>query len=344
MTEAAQVAGLRVRHTLQAGSGGGPEPFGFADGLSQPVTDWSNARDRTGYDYRNLIAPGEVLLGYENEYGQYTERPLLSASADPAGLLPQAADDPVRRDLGRNGTYLVFRHLAQDVAGFWRFLDAAAGGNRAQATVLAEAFVGRRLAGAPLLDAGHAGIAGVGPEAGDVAANGFTYDADPDGQRCPLGAHVRRANPRNGDLPGGRQNVVARLIRTLGFAGDGPRDDVIASSRFHRIVRRGRPYGGDGGETGLHFICLNANIARQFEFVQNAWLMSATFDGCDGETDPLLGRRKPLADGRPTDAFLLPQPNGARRCIGGLPQFVTVRGGGYFFMPGLRALRFLARG
>ena len=93
--------------------------------------------------------------------------------------------------------------------------------------------------------------------------------------------------------------------------------------------------------SGLHFICLNANISRQFEFIQNAWLMSAKFDGMSGEADPLLGNREPMPAGHSTDGFTMPQPNGMSRRIDGMPQFITVRGGAYFFLPGLRALRYL---
>jgi deferrochelatase/peroxidase EfeB len=166
---------------------------------------------------------------------------------------------------------------------------------------------------------------------------------------------VRRANPRSADLPGGRQSYLERRITDLGLRAHAFRDDLIASSRFHRILRRGREYGtpvkiddaiggrADAAARGLHFICLNANIARQFEFVQNAWIMSATFNGLDGEADPLLGNRVRFPPGVSTDGFSLPQPEGLTRRLCGLPRFVTLRGGAYFFMPGLRALTYLAR-
>ena len=129
----------------------------------------------------------------------------------------------------------------------------------------------------------------------------------------------------------------------------------MASVRFHRILRRGREYGDalepaaalDAGspqeERGLYFICLNANIARQFEFVQNAWIVGTKFNGLTGESDPLLGNRQPIAGCPATDTFSIPQENGVPPRVTGLPQFVTVRGGAYFFLPGIRALRYLAR-
>ena len=93
--------------------------------------------------------------------------------------------------------------------------------------------------------------------------------------------------------------------------------------------------------SGLYFICLNANIARQFEFVQSAWLQSPKFGGLESERDPLIGNRQPRADGAATDSFAMPT-DGPTRCIAGIPSFVKMQGGAYFFLPGLRALRFLA--
>ena len=95
-------------------------------------------------------------------------------------------------------------------------------------------------------------------------------------------------------------------------------------------------------ERGLRFICLNASISRQFEFVQTAWLDNPKFDGLD-ERDPLLGTRGPTMAGTPTDTFTRPQDSGLCKRINGLSDFVTVRGGGYFFLPGISALRYISR-
>ena len=125
--------------------------------------------------------------------------------------------------------------------------------------------------------------------------------------------------------------------------------------RFHRILRRGREYGPEllpenalnpaspnEPERGLHFICLNANILRQFEFLQNAWTVNTKFSGLTDENAPLVGIREAIP-GRPSaDNFTIPKDGGLRRRVSGLPQFVTVRGGAYFFLPGLRALRYFA--
>jgi Dyp-type peroxidase family len=342
--------GFEIIQDLPTSDMNGHEPFGFVDGISQPQIDWPSRRV-PNLDYGNLISVGEFLLGYQNEYGLYTDRPLIDPVVPSATSLPQAEDDASRRDLGRNGSYLVLRELRQDVRGFWRFMAAHATGS-ATATRLAEAMVGRHMTGQPLVP-GTRQISGVNTD--DAALNGFTYDDDKNGLRCPFGAHIRRANPRTGDLPGAQHGLIARLTRTLAVFHPNLQEDLIAASRFHRIVRRGREFGAalspeqamdpntPDPASGLHFICLNANITRQFEFVQNAWLMSAKFAGLSGESDPLLGNREPHPAGVATDRFGMPLPNGVTRRVCGLPQFVTVAGGGYFFLPGLRALRFMAR-
>ena len=320
------------------------EPFGFDDGISQPEVDWERerpVRDRDQLEYGNVSCLGEFLLGYPNEYGLYTPRPLLAPQRDPGGLLLRAEDAPDQADVGRNGCYLVLRQLQQDVQGFWRELDRQAGGDADLRERLAAAMVGRTKDGEPLA------------APGEQARNEFTYRDDPRGLRCPLGAHIRRANPRNADLPPGGRGLLSRLWRMLGFNSAALEQDLIASTRFHRLLRRGRKYGDDaaraaaatgsspGAETGIHFICLAANIKRQFEFVQSAWLMGSRFAGLT-ESDPLVGHRLPDPGNCPTDGFSMPQADGPDRRLSGLPQFVTVRGGAYFFLPGIRALRYLA--
>ena len=342
----------------------GIEPFGFVDGISQPQLDWQRqrpARDAEQPGYSNLGCLGEYLLGYPNEYGGYTDRPLLDPRSDAqAALLPRAEDVPDQADLGRNGSYLVMRQLRQDVHGFWHYLDRQAGGDPALREQLASALVGRTRKGEPLVHRGAAaplvqnGSAAAAAGGAVVDLNDFDYAGDPRGLRCPLGAHVRRANPRNADLPPGEPGLWSWLKRTLGFDADALAHDRIASTRFHRLLRRGREYGAPvllsqaleaapaAAEVGLHFICLGANIARQFEFVQSAWMAGLHFDRLSGESDPLLGAREPTPEGRPTSEFSMPQTEGPDRCLAGLPQFVTVTGGAYFFLPGIRALRYLA--
>ena len=329
------------------------EPFGFADGISQPALDWPQERKTgdTELTYGNRVALGEFLLGYRNEYGMLTDRPLLDPAADPKNLLPDAADQPDKRDLGRNGSYLVLRDLRQDVRGFWQYVDRQAEFAGLPRQRLAETMIGRTMLGQPLArDTGHS-IAGVEP--GD-RLNRFTFQVDPFGIDCPLGAHIRRSNPRNADLPDGVIGLFTKLLRMFGYGNRYARDDLIASTRFHRLLRRGRPYGKyvpqdealgpapPGEEIGLRFICLNANIARQFEFVQTAWLTRTKFGGLTQESDPVTGNRQPIAGCPVTGTFSLPQPSGAGLRLRDVPQFVTVRGGGYFFLPSLSALRYLA--
>jgi Dyp-type peroxidase family len=357
MTDSLQQAGLSILQCLGTAALDGYEPFGFRDGISQPQLDWDFQRQVGGKDqlvYANLVALGEFLLGYPNEYGQYTERPLIDSVDDPSTVLLPAMDQPDEHDLGRNGSYLVFRHLQQDVQGFWQFFDREANADPAVRAALAEAMVGRTREGIALVSLNDP-ASGAGSASSDPASNDFTYALDGAGVRCPLGAHIRRANPRTADLPDGTRGLFSRVLRTLGFCRDSIRTDALASSRFHRLLRRGRKYGtaltpqdaiqgesGHGEERGLYFICLNANIGRQFEFVQNSWIMGTKFNGLTEEHDPLLGNRTAIGGDCVANTFSIPQPQGVRRHITGMPQFVTVRGGAYFFLPGIRALRYLA--
>jgi Dyp-type peroxidase family len=336
----------------------GVEPFGFADGISQPEIDWEQQRTTPcqQLDYSNMAALGEFLLGYRNEYGKYTRRPLVDEEAASADL-PAAEDAPDKKDVGRNGTYLVMRQLQQDVRLFWQFVKQQSGGDLAETEKLAAAMVGRTRDGNPLVPSQEQPIPGIGVKPDEMRLNQFTFEKDQAGSRCPFGAHVRRANPRNTDFPDRPNGVLSKLITMLGFGPKGFRDDLMASVRFHRILRRGREYGTEltpedalaatppdhsTADRGLHFLCLNANISRQFEFLQNAWLNSSKFSGLTGESDPLLGNRAPMAGCPVTSDFTLQKDGALRQRITGLPQFVTVRGGAYFFLPGLRALRYLA--
>ena len=382
--DAAEQNGLVLIETLNTTDMGGREPFGFADGVSQPSFDWTHSRQPGGLkdqSFTNLLSLGEILLGYYNEYDCQSGPNVFLRPGEPnPELLPGAV--PGEHDLGRNGSYLVFRQLAQDVRGFWRWVAAEAERSGTGTQTLAEIMVGRCMDGAALPDL-QTGLQlpGVDPAARDI--NGFVFDADPDGLSCPIGAHIRRANPRTGDAVAGVSGPIDRLLMTLGLTVRRLRkptastlpweanttvwpffrheDDAIASARFHRILRRGREYGRKisreaaldpatpDPEAGLQFICLNTNIARQFEFVQGAWLANAKFAGLTGEQDPLLGNREAFpvppvsAEPQRTDSFTRPGAEPALRRAIGVPQFVTVKGGAYFFMPGLAAMRWIAK-
>jgi deferrochelatase/peroxidase EfeB len=348
-------SGFKLLQCLPTTDMGGVEPFGFVDGVSQPSVDWEGRRNVAGdqLTYENVSMLGEFVLGYPNEYGKYTTRPTIPGRE--TGGLPAAEDLDGQSDLGRNGTYLVIRQIEQDVRSFWQFVDKQVNEDASKRQVLAEKMVGRQMSGDSLIPATEQSIAGVGPDAQDIQRNQFTFDNDADGIRCPFGAHVRRANPRNADYPAGTHDLVERLVRLLGFGRKSIHDDMVASTRFHRLIRRGREYGKklspeqrlepkppDEEPSGLQFVCLNANISRQFEFIQSAWLMSGKFDGLDEESDPLLGNREAVV-GCPVNKFSLPVAGSVRQQLQELPRFATVRGGAYFFLPGVRALRYLAR-
>jgi Dyp-type peroxidase family len=275
------------------------EHFGFVDGISQPILKGTPAAERAR-DSRHLTELGEFVLGYLDEEKQPTSGPALDGF--PA--------------FGRNGSYLVFRQLRQDVKAFWDFVDAqtrtAVGAlDSAAAENLAEKMVGRCRDGTPLV-----------PDV-SVDNNEFDFKNDRYGFGCPLGSHVRRANPR-------RSIALART----------PED----KPNRHRVLRRTRLYGrkpadlrsDDGEERGLLFLVLNANIERQFEFVNQNWINNSGFAGVQDERDPLVGRRD---DG--PNLFSV-QGGPARVRKGPLEEFVTVKGGEYFFLPGIAALKYLA--
>jgi len=294
------------------------EHFGFADGIAQPVIDGA---PRTGVLPTRTVEAGEFLLGHKNEYGKLPFVPNVAPERDPAGQLPECqTEGGKRRSLGHNGSYLVVRQLDQHVHEFWSYMREYAGAS-GDAIELAAKCVGRWPSGAPLT---------LSPDRDRPAlgnANTFGYWlTDREGQRCPVGAHIRRANPRDSLEPD-------------------PHSSLKVSDR-HRIMRRGRSYGpavdkpwscesDDGVQRGLMFMGVNANIRRQFEFIQQTWINNPKFSGLYDEVDPLIGRREGIAS-----AFSIPSTPVRRRCTG-LPRFVRVRGGEYFFLPGLRALRFL---
>lgn len=292
----------------------GVEHFGFADGMSQPVVKGSGQEGKLAGDVarRTVIETGEFVLGYPNGYGELTPWPKVRT------------DNGVGDDFGCNGTYLVVRHLVQDVAGFHQFLEQETridGGSDPEGRArLGAKMVGRWQSGAPLVKSPHR-------DDRDLATdNAFGYaDWDPHGERCPIASHIRRSNPRDSL---GKEPAKALELANL-----------------HRIIRRGRVYGpalakplegDDGQERGLFFMCVNANIERQFEFVQHSWCNNAKFAGRYDEQDPLVATQ-PEGGG----SFTL-QGTPIRTRVNGIPTFVTTRGGGYFFLPGIRALRHLA--
>jgi Dyp-type peroxidase family len=308
----------------------GREHFGFADGLAQPFVRGSGRRRQPG---ETKIATGEVVLGYTNAYGKITTVPSAKrrrGTREHPDLLPGME----RVSFGHNGTYLVVRKLEQDVAGFWQYCWAAAQAEQApdlaaRAKLIAARMVGRWPNGVPLVDAPDA-------ERKPVAGlNDFAFrQSDPEGLKCPFGAHIRRANPRD-------------------MFGDDAKEG-LRDANLHRLVRRGRAYGPklagelpqqpDGKPRGLFFVALNANLRRQFEFVQQTWINSCKFAGLSAERDPLIGKEAFDFDDQPVPRLFTVQARPVRERYEGLPKVVQVKGGEYFFLPGLRALNFLCDG
>ncbi|MBW4619644.1 MAG: hypothetical protein KME17_09845 [Cyanosarcina radialis HA8281-LM2] len=290
------------------------EHFGFQDAISQPNIEGS---PRKHTDNQPVIKPGEFILGYPNEYELLPSTPTVPAGDDIHNNLKPESNEGQQKDLGRNGTYLVFRKLHQDVAGFRRYIRDNF--SESERELGAAKLVGRWPDGTPLVNS---------PDREDPSKpfeNDFYYmEKDPRGYRCPLGAHVRRVNPRDS-------------------LGDNPQDSIKSVNR-HRLVRRGALYGeklppgifeDDRKDRGVLFFSINANIQRQFEFVQQTWIDNRKFNGLYDEKDPLLGDNDG-SDGMTIQHELL------RRRLTDLPRFVSVKGGGYFFLPSISALYFLA--
>ncbi len=308
----------------------GREHFGFADGLAQPFIKGSGRRRQAG---EAALATGKLVLGYPNAYGLVTSVPSARRRRGTREH-PFPLPGGQRVSFGHNGSYLVVRKLRQDVAGFWRYCWDAARAERApnvaeRAQLIAARMVGRWPNGVPLVEA---------PEAERPPSAGLTdfgsRERDPDGLRCPYGSHIRRANPR--DM----------------FGADAKQG--LHDANLHRIVRRGRAYGpklagsaphrDDGVDRGLYFMALNANLRRQFEFIQQTWINSCKFAGLSAERDPLIGKEAFDFDDQPVPRIFTAQARPVRERYEGLPKVVQVRGGEYFFMPGMRALNYLCDG
>ncbi len=304
--------------------------LGFVDARSNPrMKSFWPQRKKDRYD--PAVPVGEFVLGYRNADGHVTPRP-RAPWRESTRFLPELVDARRLMDLGRNGTFVAVRKLAQDVPGFWRFAERQASSLWPElpahgAQNFAEHLIGRRQDGTSLVPPPDGARV---PDARDFRAlNRFGYrDTDGAASSCPLGAHARRANPRD----------------SLG-------DETAASLaavRKHRLIRRGRLYGPkferaapDAEERGLLFMALCADLERQFEFMHAAWLNQPKFGGLTHERDPLIGA--PVrGEVERAETFSLPGEPFRRQVT--LERFVRVRGGAYLFMPGLRALAYLAEG
>ena len=317
---------------------GDHEPFGFHDGVGQPSV--------TGIDGEG-VPTGEFILGYENHYQLIPPTPLVEDALDREGILPPD-ENPYHasarlRDLGHNGSFVVYRKLQQDVAGFWQFVkqeaDRAGGKDDPCRMVwLAARMVGRWPSGTALM---------LSPDT-DAASlrdrNDFLYREDSLGLRCPVGSHIRRTNPRDDVKPY-------------------PAAESLSMTEAHRLLRRARVFGptlfdptvladptsdacraailaltDDGRPRGIHFFCVNASIRSQFEFVQQTWCNNPRFGGLHDNKDPISGDNNRTRE--PSSHMIIPGDPPLRTAA--LPRFVTVRAGAYLFLPSLRAVRFLA--
>lgn len=297
---------VRVETANLGSSGSRREHFGFVDGASQPwvegVRSASGRDPRGGGKLRSSVPSSEDTTRTLNRWKPIALGEFVVGQVDETGDIFPVPSPP---EVFLGGTFLVVRKLRQDVAGFRDYA-----GDGAERSSLASRLVGRTSDGTPLMSPSRQD----GKTAVGESSNVFSYGHDPEGLFCPLGAHIRRANPRD----------------ALGFG-------TILSAR-RRIIRRGMPYGpawDDGNpdaDRGLLFIACNVRISEQFEFIQQQWLNDGSPFGLGNVPDPLGGGWDPespraiVVGGRPPDVRAP------------LRSFVTTTGGEYFFAPSIPGL------
>lgn len=279
------------------------EPFGFADGIAQPEIIGLNERAERAF--RDADPARRAKLARNRVAAGEFVLGLPNEYQETAHAPNLDGWPDALLPFAHGASFLAVRQIRQDMATWQAFIQAqpAVAGDEPS---VAEKMVGRRYDGRPLcLQA---------PEESDD----FGYAvADPQGFGCPRGAHMRRANPR--DTQG---QTVAQ--------GE-------ANAKLHRLLRRGRSYCAVhklGAETGMMFIALNADIDRQFALIQQRWIAGSRFGDLGHETDPILGQTH--------RAFTIQDPVQGRR-LTNLPRFTEVVGAGYFLLPTLRGLDFLAK-
>ena len=290
------------------------EHFGYTDGFGNP--------DYLGFERKSQ--PGQGKLNKDGSWSPLATGELLLGYADEAGELPVA---PLPHLLASNGTFMVYRKLHQNVATFRRYLDEKGQAYPGGKEKLAAKFVGRWRDGTPTElspDKEDSSIA-VDPERNV----NFTFGKDPTGARCPLGAHLRRVNPR--DAFGFETRLINR----------------------RRITRRGLPYGAyvpegqpvqDDDERGVAFMALNASLSRQFEFIQQQWIEYGNDSHQGNDKDLILGNHGGSPNGSKFVIQGSEDPKNPPYICGGLNNFVELRGGDYFFVPSMTALKMLSTG
>jgi len=329
---------------FQDGKPTAKEHFGYTDGISDPVFegvpyDESRVNGRGKLMEDGTWAPlatGEFLLGHIDEAREYPPAP-----------------QPVL--LSRNGTYMVYRKLHENVGTFEAYLDEHGSKYPGGKELLAAKFVGRwRDNGAPLVKAPDAAgkaqfdaqfAAASSDKEKDDLLSSFNYNEDMSGGKCPFSAHIRRINPRGslqmtqGSLPGS-MSVNKDAFDTPG---------ALANRR--RLLRRGLPYGQvtdrsrDDGNHGIIIMMINADINRQFEFVQQQWINYGNDFKAGNDKEIILGNHS-ADDKYPSKAVLQVEPDSdqAPYILPRIPRFVETRGGEYFFVPSMTALRMIAQG
>ncbi len=346
------------------------EHFGYTDGISDPVFegvpyDENRVKGRGKQIPGGKWAPlatGEFLLGHVDEAMEYPPSP-----------------EPVL--LSRNGTYMVYRKLHENVATFDRYLEEQGSKFPGGKELLAAKFVGRwRDNGAPLVKAPDAEskakydaqFAAADEQGKDDLLSDFTYDDDMSGGKCPFSSHIRRINPRAslemiheeaGFTPLGAFLSLFLPPSWLGMfkkAGDKPGSLKVSKGAFNtpgalsdrrRLLRRGLPYGEvkdrtrDDGNHGIIIMMVNADINRQFEFVQQQWINYGNDFKAGNDKEIILGNHS-LDDKFPSKAVLQVDPNSdqAPFLLSDIPRLVETRGGEYFFIPSITALHMIARG
>lgn len=229
---------------------------------------------------------------------------------DESGFTP---DLPQPQGLSRNGSFIAYLRMEEHVGAFRDFLRQH-GATKEEQELVAAKLMGRWRSGAPLTLAPHKDDSALGADL--QRTNNFQYaKEDPHGYGCPIGSHIRRMNPR----------------------------DTGENMQRHKMIRRGGTYGPplpegapeDGVERGIAAFVGCASLVRQFEFAMNVWANDPNFKELGNERDPFVGTQ----DGS-FDLTIPKRP--IRKKIKGLPAFTTIRGGAYFFLPGINALRFLA--
>ena len=312
----------------------GHEHFGFKDGVSQPGIRGLTRRqdpedDEQGLPGQELLWPGEFVLGYPTQIATADPDSDEGANGNPG---PISRSGPAWT---ADGSYLVFRRLRQDVAGFRRFVADAAAHQGVSAERFGAKLVGRYPSGAPL-ERTDGAPKGFDPSKADPSRkdpgildprkiNNFEFaQDDADGKLVPRAAHIRKAYPRDEKTPTGGE----------------------ADTQTHRIMRRGIPYGesyredapagsaaGTDADRGLLFLGYQASLERQFEFVMSQWFNDPDHPERGDGHDPVLSQATR------TKQFTLP---------GGSPvhltmqRFIFTTGGVYLFQPSIAALRQLS--